>query len=240
MQFKRFFSAGLGLLLFSSSALADLEAGIDAANFGDFLTARAEFEALVEKNYAPAMYHLAELYAKGLGVAKDPSKALALYTQAADLQLPEAIFKLGVMYKEGIGVERDLAKAVFWFKRAALKDMVAAQFNLGVMYSNGQGVTRDYKQAFDWYVKAASNNSSSAQFNLALMYYEGKGVRKSVKHSYIWNTIAAYNGHLDAKKSKKIDQRSLNEQEIKQAKSEADSIYWQIKSGKYYGPSKRH
>ncbi|NTS77778.1 sel1 repeat family protein [Catenovulum sp. SM1970] len=226
----------LSLSLFSACSFANLEKGIELANFGEFQAAKKEFESLIEQNYAPGMYHLAELYAKGLGMPRDQKKALALYQQAADMQMPEAIFMLGSIYEFGKGVKPDLKKAFDYYELAAKKNVTAAHFNLGVMYATGQGVSQNYQKSLEHYHLAAADNLSAAQFNIALMYYEGKGVKENIEMSYVWNMVAAYNGHLDADKSRKLDQYKMSEAQVKAAKKQADGIYQQIIDGKYVPP----
>ncbi len=221
--------------LFSSLSFADLQAGIDAANVGDFETAKKEFEYLVKHDYAPGMYHLAELYAKGLGMPRDSKKAAELYQKASDLGYEDAMFSLAIMYQHGEGVAMDLQKTVSLLTMAGNKGVAAAQFNLGVMYTNGQGVNKDYYAAVDWYTKAAALNYTLAQFNLALMYFEGLGTEQSNEMSYVWNTIAEYNGNKLATKSRQLDEKKLSPSQIKIAKEKANEIYLKIKAGKYIG-----
>jgi len=235
MIFKQLKYAILATTLLSAPVFADLQNGINAANNGDFETAIREFQHLVDHDYPSGMYHLAELYSRGLGVPKDQQKAIELYKNAASKDFIDATFALGVIYKDGKGVKVNLAKSLDLFTTAAEKGMAAAQYNLGVMYTNGEGTRKNYHTAVKWYIKAASQNYTLAQFNLALMYYEGLGVDKSIEMSYIWNTIAEYNGNDQASKSRKLDEKKLSPSQIEIAKEKADSMYYKIKDGKYIG-----
>jgi hypothetical protein len=83
MIFKQLKYAILSTTLLSFPVFADLQKGINAANNGDFETAIHEFQYLVDLDYPSGMYHLAELYSRGLGVPKDQQKAIELYDSAA-------------------------------------------------------------------------------------------------------------------------------------------------------------
>lgn len=225
----------LSTALLSAPVFADLQKGINAANNGDFETAINEFQYLVDHDYPSGMYHLAELYSRGLGVPKDQQKAIELFERASKQDFTDATFALAVIYKYGNGVKSNATKSLDLFTIAAEKGMAAAQYNLGVMFTNGEGTRQNYHTAVKWYTKSAAQNYTLAQFNLALMYYEGLGVDKSIEMSYIWNTIAEYNGNDQASKSRMLDEKKLSPSQIELAKEKADSMYYKIKDGKYFG-----
>lgn len=65
-----------------------------------------------------AIFDMANMYERGLGVKQDYKMAAELYQRAADQEYPDAIFKLGVMYSFGNGVQRDCCKAAKYFRKA--------------------------------------------------------------------------------------------------------------------------
>lgn len=221
---------GFCMLMLSAnlSFANDLELGIFQLNRGEYQAAIAEFQPLVDDNYAPGQYQMALVYLNGYGVTKDPKKAVKLLELAAEQKYAAALFDLGVMYTEGKYVTKDLTKAFKFTEKAANEDMASAQFNLGVMYYGGDGVTQDYHQASKWYKKAAEQNYALAQFNLALMYFEGKGVPKDIKMSYVWNILAARGNYLPAEKSRAMDEHKLSTADIQSAREMADNIYAKI------------
>lgn len=236
----RFTACTLALIgALSLPASAGLEEGIAAANIGDFERAYKEFKFLADLGYGPGIYQLGQMYESGHGVIKNQRKAAELYEQAVKKNNADAMFSLAVMHEEGRGVKADLQRAVELYKAAGKKGLAAAQFNLGVMYTNGEGVLKDYNTAVDWYRKAAAQNYTLAQFNLALMYYNGQGVQKNIEKSYIWNTIAEFNGNDDASTSRKLDERKLMPDQIKEAKAKANEIYEKILAGTYAGEGRR-
>lgn len=217
-------------LLFSigNSYAADLDKGIFELNRGQFIKAIAEFEPLVEQEYAPAQYQMALIYQNGWGKRKDPAKAFELMTLSAEQNYVDALFALSVMYSEGKVVPQDLSKAFTLMKKAAEEELASAQFNVAVMYANGEGVAKNSAQAVKWYEKAARQSYVLAQFNLALMHYEGQGVEKSIEQSYIWNYVAAKSGYVPAKKSLEMDVRKLPQEEVKEITEKAEALYKQI------------
>ncbi len=60
----------IGLLL-AAPAWADIQAGVDAHNRGDYDTALAEFRPLAEQGKASAQSNLGVMYEKGRGVPQD-------------------------------------------------------------------------------------------------------------------------------------------------------------------------
>jgi len=96
------------------------------------------------------------MYANGVGVEQDGTKAVEWYTKAADLGNTTAMNNLGNMYQTGNGVEQDGTKAVEWFTRAADLGDTDAMNELGYMYE-GHGAEQDNDKALEWYVKSLSS-----------------------------------------------------------------------------------
>ena len=92
---------------------------------------------LAKQGHTLAQFHLAVLYDRGMGVAKNPSKEAYWLEKAALQGHSDAQFNLGVMYYNGEGVRKDLSKAAYWFEQAALQGHPDAQSNLAEMRSSG-------------------------------------------------------------------------------------------------------
>ena len=92
-----------------------------------------------EAGAADAQYELAKLYEKGLGVAADPARALALYQLAADQDFPDAVNDMGfIYYQGGLGLAADPAQALALFARAADLRQPEAMFNYASLIDEGQ------------------------------------------------------------------------------------------------------
>ena len=133
------------LLLFSAIAMA-MFLGITAVSYYRFWVFNDASLALKTGDYGQAMrllrpwaavgdskaqYILGELYAFGLGVAKDDEIAVYWYRRAGQIGPAEpsdesasdpaasAMYYVGKRYQEGTGVKRDEGEARKWFERSA-------------------------------------------------------------------------------------------------------------------------
>ena len=151
-------------LAFSTSAGADLPAGIAAYRSGDYETALQEFKPLAAKGNADAQVNLGLLYARGQGVSQDYKAAATWYRKAAEQGQSDAQFNLGSLYYDGLGgLARDFNKASEWYTKAANAGQIDAQYNLGLMYVTGQGVPLSMVQAYKWLTIAAALGDAEAE-----------------------------------------------------------------------------
>jgi len=119
----RYRSLGLTLLLLAAAlpALADFQAGLDAYNKGDYVTAAKEWRPLAEEGSAVAQFNLALLYLDGHGVPQSDAEAANWFRRAAEQDYAQAQHNLGAMYGKGQGVKRDLVQAYKWLNICAAK-----------------------------------------------------------------------------------------------------------------------
>ena len=130
-------AASLVLVLATSMAAAqDFDAGLAAAQSGDFATALREWTPLAEQGDATAQNNLGLMFATGQGVPQDDAEAVKWYRLAAGQGDAKAQFNLGYMYANGYGVPQDYITAHMWFNLAAAngdpkassgRDLVAAK-----------------------------------------------------------------------------------------------------------------
>jgi uncharacterized protein len=133
-----------------TESTGDYEAGITAAQNGDFETALREFTGAAEQGLDLAQYNLGILYYSGLGVKADHNKAYEWTKKAAEQGHLAAQFNLGTLYFNGHGTRRNPEEAFQWYSVAAQQDHAQAQYNLGTMYRDGSGVKQDYVKAHFW------------------------------------------------------------------------------------------
>ena len=107
------------------------------------------------QGFAPAEFHLGQIYDFGFGAAQNDTQALDWYRRAAGHGSVAAQRSLGDFYRKGRAVAADAAQAVRWYQRAAEGDDLRAQYQLGQMYFDGSGVARDYASAYLWFSLAA-------------------------------------------------------------------------------------
>ena len=98
----------------------------------DDATMLAMVQGRVEKGNTEAISHLAEVYYLGdLGLAKDNSRAIELWTEAAELGSVDAHHNLGETYYHGDCVEEDKPRGIHHWQQAAMKGHAQSRNNLG-------------------------------------------------------------------------------------------------------------
>lgn len=124
----RFFrGAVLALMLIPSAGTAqDFDAGLAAAQAGDFATALREWTPLAEQGYAGAQTNLGVMYAEGQGVPQDDAEAVKWFRLAAGQGNADSQNSLGNMYIQGQGVPQDFGTAHMWFNLSAANGNTAA------------------------------------------------------------------------------------------------------------------
>ena len=108
------------------------------------------------QRFAPAEFHLGQVYEFGFGVSQDDRLALEWYRKAADNGSVPAQRAVGEFYLKGRAVTASAAEAARWFRRAADGDDLRAQYHLGQLFFDGTGVPRDYASAYLWFSVAAA------------------------------------------------------------------------------------
>ena len=107
---------------------------------------------------------LAGFYLQGLIIPQNYTRAIELYSMAADTGNPRAQLELGFLYYTGQGVEQDFSKAYEWFQEAALNNYNMAQYNLGIMWYTGNNSFNrsSLTEAYAWINIAATNRYQDA------------------------------------------------------------------------------
>jgi TPR repeat protein len=124
------------------------------------------FLLAAEGGNMPAQYEVAQMFAQGVGVARNCTQAAAWARKAAEAGSPDAAVLLGELNLAECGGAKNPQEAARWFRVAADKGLAKAQFSLGVLYMNGDGVPKDLKEARKWLTAAASKGNTTARFYL--------------------------------------------------------------------------
>lgn len=172
----------------AAPAWADLDAGVDAWERGDYAAAYRNWKPLADQGDADAQYNLGVWY---YHVEQDYVNAAKWYRKAAHQGHASAQHDLGSLYTLGQGVLQSVAVAARWFRLAAEQEHPMGQYNLGASYYYGLGVPQDYYEAAKWFRKAADAGIPMAQINLATMYAEGQGVPRDYAEAAYWSRLAA-------------------------------------------------
>jgi TPR repeat protein len=144
-----------------------------------------------------AQFELAQLYEKGLGVAQDFERALALYKQSADQDFADALNDLGFIYFQGgLEVTRDPEQGLEYFQKAADQRHPQAMFNVAALIDDGVIQGRSVEDAAEYLYHALRSGSEDVYTVLRdnpLMFTTP--TRKALQQKL--NQYAFYDGSID-------------------------------------------
>ena len=147
------------------------------------MAAKCYGKAANKKN-AEALYNLALLHMKGLGVRMDYQIAIGLLKQAAsqpenimigynkipNIGVSEAEHSLGLAYEQGTYVEKDLHTAINWYERAVKHGNSNSANNLALLYQGGEGVEQSFDKAEELFLLSHKLGNTDAITNLVGFY----------------------------------------------------------------------
>ncbi|WP_159586180.1 tetratricopeptide repeat protein [Chelativorans xinjiangense] len=139
---------------------------------GHYLTALNLARPRAEAGNSAAQTLMAEIYARGLGVARNAEEAAKWYGRAAEQGDPEAQMQYALMLIDGRFVEEDREKAYTLMRSAAEAGKPLAQFNLAQMMTE-EGASME--EAVGWYERAAKTGLPDAQYAMAQVHAHGIG-----------------------------------------------------------------
>lgn len=155
----------IGAALFAAPALADVKAGVDAWERGDYREAVKQWRPLAIAGDADAQHNLGQAYARGNGVPVDMKMAESWYRKAALQGLPEAEANYGLaLFQNG-----SRAEAVPWLEKAVARGEPRAQYVLGTALFNGDIVAKDWVRGYALMTRASSSGLDQASKTLAQM-----------------------------------------------------------------------
>lgn len=149
-----------------------LDEAFGAFQRGYYLTALELALPRAEAGDPAAQTLIAEIYARGLGVRKDPEEAAKWYALAAEKGVPEAQLQYALLLLDGQLVEKDHEKAFALMRSAAQEGEAEAQFNLAQMLVE-TGRPEEEKEAVMWYERAAKAGLADAQYAFAQILATG-------------------------------------------------------------------
>ncbi len=147
-----------------AQSTSPLEEGRQLYFAGDYAGAAAIWRPLVEAGDPRAMYNMATLYRRGLGVPADPQEAERLLRSAADKGFAEAQHLLASRLFEATGAdEAQRQEAVGYWLAAARQGHALSQYRLALLYWNGEAVARDLVRGYAWMSLAAAQGLADAE-----------------------------------------------------------------------------
>ena len=165
---------------------------------GYYLTALALALPRAESADPAAQTLIAEIYAKGLGVAENVARASSWYTLAAKNGDRMAAFELGLLYLNGDGVPKNRQRAAELFKQAADKGYPPAQYNLALLHVEGTDASPSLAEAAKLMKSAADAGLPEAQYDFGSMLIEGAGVAPNPAEGARQIALAAQQGLIEA------------------------------------------
>ena len=134
-------------------------------------------QARVGKKDPEAINFLGDQYSSNgwFGLKKDMSRAVELWTEAADLGSAGACFELGVVYYGGfcVAVERDEARGFSLLEKAAILGHPSARHNLGACECD----LRNWDRAVRHFLISAKIGSALSLNNIKEVFKEGHATK---------------------------------------------------------------
>ena len=161
----------------NSADQGNIDLAYGAFQRGHFLTAFNEATKRAQQNDPAAMTLLGELYAQGLGVGRDDTKAAQWYKLAAAKGDRDAMFALAMFSFQGRATTKNRKRRRDCSRPPPSSVTRCAAYDLGLLYLQGQQFPQDFKRAAELFKHWPPNGGNAeAQYALATLYKEGRGV----------------------------------------------------------------
>lgn len=156
---------GVATSIFAVPALADVKAGTDAWNRGDYGTAVKEWRQPAMSGNPEAQFNMGQAYKLGRGVPADPKQAGDWFLKAAQQGNLQAEDNYGIiLFQYG-----DRQKAFPYLQKSASRGEPRAQYLVATALFNGDFGTKDWPRAYALMTRAAAAGLTSATTSLAQM-----------------------------------------------------------------------
>lgn len=145
-----------------------------------------------QKGDATAQTLVAEILARGLGVARNEAEAAKWYESAAEQGVPEAQFQYALLLLDGRFVKKDKQGAFALMEAAAEAGNALAQFNFAQLLVERDPGPKGMARAVVYYERAAKAGLADAQYAMSQIAADGLGGRrKDDAEARRWLTLAA-------------------------------------------------
>ncbi len=176
----------------------EIDHAYGAFQMGYFLTAMELALPRAEQGDAAAQTLIAEIYARGLGVAQNAERAAGWYQLASRNGDHLATFELGMLYQEGVGVPRNRERAAELFQSAADAGYMPAKYNMALLHVEGIYAEPNLTLAASLMREAAEAELPEAQYDYGVMLLEGAGVAPDLAEGARFIGLAAEQGLISA------------------------------------------
>lgn len=140
-----------------------------------------------EQGNAYAMADMGKMYAQGIFVEADQTKAQEWYEKSLKAMLivegrkenAYLEYRIGKMYQYGLGTEENLPEAAKWFGMATSKEHKYALYSLGMLYLHGKDVEQNEGKACQLFQRSHKKGNPYASFELGKLYEVGRGTMRN-------------------------------------------------------------
>ena len=168
------------------------DAAFGAYQRGLYITALNLARPRAEAGDAAAQALLAEIYSRGLGVARNEAEAIKWYGLAAEQGVSEAQFRYAMAIIDGKVAGKAEDAALRMLKLAADQGNRLAQFNFAQLTVQRKPGAAGMALAVDYYEKAAQAGLADAQYAMSQVHNTGTGGRSfDPKAARQWLELAA-------------------------------------------------
>ncbi|TCD11460.1 sel1 repeat family protein [Oricola cellulosilytica] len=159
---------------------------------GLYLTARNLALPRAEEGDAAAQTLLAEIYSRGLGVARDPAAATQWYKKAAEQGVPEAQLQYALILNRKGADDDQTARARELMKAAADAGNGNAEFNYAQMLVSERRGSDRIAEAYPYFLRAARKGIPDAQYAVSQYLSSGPGeIERDLEKAREWLIKAA-------------------------------------------------
>ncbi|HMA32127.1 MAG TPA: toll/interleukin-1 receptor domain-containing protein [Casimicrobiaceae bacterium] len=176
-----------------------LERGLKEFFDGKYVEAQADLVSALRAGNGAAGYYLARMYRDGLGVHRDPPRALAWAEEGAAHGNALAQNMVGLLEDAGQRTQGDDKAALASYLEAADEGLSWGAFNAGYFYESGRGLAEpDPARAFEYYRRAADDGNAAAGNAIGDLYRTGRGVPQDPDRAIQWYRWASDRGSAAA------------------------------------------
>ncbi|WP_299374791.1 tetratricopeptide repeat protein [uncultured Kiloniella sp.] len=158
---------------------------------GDYGKALEILHPFVEKDNPQALYLMADMYFRGLGVKRDTKQAFLLFERSALLDYSKAQAKVAYHYLAGTGTNKNLDKAYSWALKSAVQGDALGQEAMGLVLAEKDQSDQGLRQAVKWFRLAAEQGGVDAQ---SLLGFGLTSLDTDDKEGWMWLYVAAIRG----------------------------------------------
>ena len=173
-----------------------MAAAYEASSRGDYARALEIWVPLAHAGVARAQNNVGACFAEGLGVGRDPERALQWLSASAAAGDRVGQRNCAALYFKGEGVAQDDARALALYHAAAAQGDGPAQDMLSFILLENEAAP-DYGEARHFAELAAAQGIAASMTRLGMMFHNALGVDRDPAQAALWWRRGAERGDAD-------------------------------------------